>query len=434
MFFLSIINSNPLIFLNFVYFSGIGTALTTTLPQVVIGQHFKKYRATASGIAFSGGCVGSFMFPALIEHLLYTYDLGGTFLLISSFIMHVIPAALILKTPSWSNRKKTIIKKASEDEFEKQRTTVPRTLMQEGKGDGTGFTDDNLPQVESNGIESSSPLLCGKGKASERQRMFRCDVDSDFLWKNKHLLIKLLTDNSTLSYEKSRATLNGIYHSDDLVMKDIELLLRQSGNHSPNGNLCSQADTSCITPPVFLENERKSPESEDVHFSNGRLKCETLNGEVDTISIDYLAYYVEKLFQGDRDNILREFKDLDEQKTAEKILLELEKLQDSLSSKWRDALDVESNKSSKRSNTFNAHIRTALRLYLKPMFLLICFCRAVHFMTFVPAVTTVVDFAMDRGLQPEDGKYTIGALSLGDLMGRLCFGWITDYGYVTLPR
>ncbi|GIY32206.1 monocarboxylate transporter 9 [Caerostris extrusa] len=85
-------------------------------------------------------------------------------------------------------------------------------------------------------------------------------------------------------------------------------------------------------------------------------------------------------------------------------------------------------------NTFFRHIVTAMKLYKKPLFLLICLCRAVHFMTFIPIITTVVDFIMDKGLVEEDGKYAIAALSLGDLLGRLCLGWITDRGYLSLAK
>ncbi|KAG8172018.1 hypothetical protein JTE90_016058, partial [Oedothorax gibbosus] len=54
-------------------------------------------------------------------------------------------------------------------------------------------------------------------------------------------------------------------------------------------------------------------------------------------------------------------------------------------------------------------------------------------MTLVPVMTVVVDFVMDKGLREDDGKYAIAALSLGDLLGRLCFGWVTDKGYMRLP-
>jgi MFS family permease len=81
--------------------NGVGTALVTTLTTVVVGQYFDKYRTTASGMSFSGACIGSFIFPPLMEELLHVYGLAGSFLIIAGIIMHVIPAAMILRKPIW---------------------------------------------------------------------------------------------------------------------------------------------------------------------------------------------------------------------------------------------------------------------------------------------------------------------------------------------
>ncbi|GFU40622.1 hypothetical protein NPIL_134561 [Nephila pilipes] len=87
---------------------GIGVALGNTLNAVVVTQHFVKYQVTASGFAFSGSCFGSFFLPALMEHMLFRYGLAGSFLLTGGLLMHTIPAAMILKEPSWMRRKDTI--------------------------------------------------------------------------------------------------------------------------------------------------------------------------------------------------------------------------------------------------------------------------------------------------------------------------------------
>ncbi|CAL1273196.1 unnamed protein product [Larinioides sclopetarius] len=116
---------------------GIGTALTTVLGQVVIGQYFKKYRTTAIGMGFSGGCVGSFLFPTLMEWLLYNCGIEGTFLIISGIIMHCIPASMILKKPPWLTKKPA---KASQNgvtqeannysiKYEKERNESPENVM-----------------------------------------------------------------------------------------------------------------------------------------------------------------------------------------------------------------------------------------------------------------------------------------------------------------
>jgi len=80
------------------------------------------------------------------------------------------------------------------------------------------------------------------------------------------------------------------------------------------------------------------------------------------------------------------------------------------------------------------HIKTAIKLHRNPLFLLICLCRGVFMLTFIPLVTIIIDFAMDQGLKQSTGKYIIAILSLGDLLGRLCLGWINDSGLLSLPR
>lgn len=82
-------------------FLGLGFAFANTLFQVVVNQYFEKYRATASGIALSGACVGSFVFPFMIEEILETFGLSGGFLILGGIIMHVLPPSLLLKSPPW---------------------------------------------------------------------------------------------------------------------------------------------------------------------------------------------------------------------------------------------------------------------------------------------------------------------------------------------
>lgn len=84
--------------------SGLGVALGNTLFQVIVNQYFLKYRATASGIALSGACLGSFVLPVVLEYMLTNIGLSGTFLITGGFIMHVLPAAILMKEPPWIKR------------------------------------------------------------------------------------------------------------------------------------------------------------------------------------------------------------------------------------------------------------------------------------------------------------------------------------------
>ncbi|GIY11842.1 MFS domain-containing protein [Caerostris darwini] len=80
-------------------FRGIGNGLVVTLNPVLIHQHFKYQKATATGIAYAGASVGSFALPPLIEYLLGAYGFKGCFLLIGAIILNGLIPAFIAKSP-----------------------------------------------------------------------------------------------------------------------------------------------------------------------------------------------------------------------------------------------------------------------------------------------------------------------------------------------
>lgn len=75
-----------------------------------------------------------------------------------------------------------------------------------------------------------------------------------------------------------------------------------------------------------------------------------------------------------------------------------------------------------------------LRVYKNPMFHLISLSLAVYGISFDPLTTVIVDYAKDKGHDDYIGKYFISILALGDLVGRMCFGWVTDKKFLSLPQ
>ncbi|CAL1289225.1 unnamed protein product [Larinioides sclopetarius] len=72
-------------------------------------------------------------------------------------------------------------------------------------------------------------------------------------------------------------------------------------------------------------------------------------------------------------------------------------------------------------------------LYKNPVYLLISMNVATYFWLFIPILTVVVDFSRDKGVPTENEKFLIHAITLGDLIGRLCFGWVTDKNVLSFP-
>uniref|UniRef100_A0A4D5RL20 Putative monocarboxylate transporter n=1 Tax=Ixodes scapularis TaxID=6945 RepID=A0A4D5RL20_IXOSC len=95
-------NSMPFL----VVFLGIlhGTSLGFfSLFNTVIGEHFSRYRAIASGIASSGYTIGGLVFPPLFQVLFDEYGLRGGLLLCGAIASHALGGALFYRLPPGAN-------------------------------------------------------------------------------------------------------------------------------------------------------------------------------------------------------------------------------------------------------------------------------------------------------------------------------------------
>ncbi|GFS78989.1 hypothetical protein NPIL_269191 [Nephila pilipes] len=79
----------------------IGFGLSTVIHMMIINHYFDKYKASALGLGYSGDCFGTFAFPVIMENLLSTYGVRGTFSILGGIVLNVIPMALLLKKPPW---------------------------------------------------------------------------------------------------------------------------------------------------------------------------------------------------------------------------------------------------------------------------------------------------------------------------------------------
>lgn len=126
-------------------FSGIGVALGNTLFPIIINQYFLKYRATASGLSLSGACVGSFILPFAVEYMLRNFGLKGTLLITGGFILHVLPAALLMTEPSWIKRNTKIKQKSVSGIESRKLKSLPPV--------------QNLEKIREGVVETSAPSI-----------------------------------------------------------------------------------------------------------------------------------------------------------------------------------------------------------------------------------------------------------------------------------
>ncbi|KAF8782659.1 Monocarboxylate transporter 9 like protein [Argiope bruennichi] len=297
---------------------GLGVALGNTLFQVIVTQYFEKYRATASGLALSGACLGSFVFPILTEYMLDTLGLAGSFLVTGGLVLHVLPAAIMLKEPPWIQRD---IKEKEKVEAKKQLSNV-------------------------------STVSKKISKSTHSMSIIQEDETS--------------TDSQNVSVVKRSSSSNSsAYHED----KDKESNSRDANNMTYGIDNPSYAGSS-------LElNKKKSDQNRDEVVPRERLR---------TISIGEVS------------------------------------------------LTIKSPPPEHQQET--SIYKGTMKLFRDPMFHMISLSLAAFAMLFDPALTVIVDYLMDKGVTEEIAKYFISILSVGDLLGRLCFGWVTDRNYMSVSN
>ncbi|GFT69285.1 uncharacterized protein TNCV_2334571 [Trichonephila clavipes] len=111
-----------------------GFGLATVLIPQVLSYHFSRHMDKAVGLTFSNECIMFFALSPMTEVLLKTYDLSGTFLILSGLLLHTVPAALLLEIPETSNaRCNTLIE--------------PSTQQRESKPDLNTTEDGNIDAI-----------------------------------------------------------------------------------------------------------------------------------------------------------------------------------------------------------------------------------------------------------------------------------------------
>ena len=89
--------------------SGFGGSLCFAPCLVVVTRWFEKRRTFATGIASSGAGFGSFIFPPLVEFLLFYYGFRGTMLILGAIGLHGVLSGIVMVNNKSQYRKKDIV-------------------------------------------------------------------------------------------------------------------------------------------------------------------------------------------------------------------------------------------------------------------------------------------------------------------------------------
>lgn len=116
--------------------AGIANACLFGNGLVMIGNYFKRIRTIANGIALSGASVGTFAIPPLMEFLLQTYGLGGTYLILGGLYLTVAVCGALYRPVKFytRNRKKEKVDEKEllhEDENDSTRKRINVQMNQE---------------------------------------------------------------------------------------------------------------------------------------------------------------------------------------------------------------------------------------------------------------------------------------------------------------
>ncbi|RWS16307.1 monocarboxylate transporter-like protein [Dinothrombium tinctorium] len=76
---------------------GFGIGLTFVQIPAIVNQYFVKFRASANGLAMSGGTIGAFVFCPLTSYCLRHFKLDELFLILASITLFSIPISLFFK-------------------------------------------------------------------------------------------------------------------------------------------------------------------------------------------------------------------------------------------------------------------------------------------------------------------------------------------------
>ncbi|KAG8185733.1 hypothetical protein JTE90_000720 [Oedothorax gibbosus] len=356
---------------------GLGLGLGSILIPVKINQYFDKHRATAIGISYSGSCLGSFILPSIVEMLIDTYGLSGTFLILSGMVLHCVPAALLLRNPNFVIESS---KQHIHQNFENERQSIIS-----GK------------EVRLYTVKSQSDLKI-KAASDPLRRKFGNTSKNNPMVPNQ--IFKCLSC-SYLSYQ---------INTSDLPKG--EQMLNNDSKEKWQGNR-TESEGKCVI------NNKLNQNSESSNYYNSSVKINPFIWKTESgYSLPFSCSNISstKLVQDDKR--LNQFKNLG-YFNSQYINSESDIAENQCKNSDPATVQDPKNKS------------TIFSMIYDPVFILITVTNALYNFTFVCMISVIVDFARDIGVDATGDKFILMSLSVGDFIGRVGLGWVTDGGYMS---
>ncbi|GFT61339.1 hypothetical protein NPIL_609611 [Nephila pilipes] len=465
---------------------GIGFGLSTVIHMMIINHYFDKYKASALGLGYSGDCFGTFAFPVIMENLLSTYGVRGTFLIFGGIVLNVIPMALLLKKPPWIKDEKKSGKFAKNIV---QETTNPNKDNDDPMRLTVGYRSDGFLKFDEDLMPYSGIDVESKINSQNDPNNDCPPVNQDVMHQRCNELRHEISSNGGSLRSRCRdmkheiSSISGSFRSQSRCSGSVRLHRKTSEISELIRDSMSRHDS---LPPV-LEKEllrtgsihsehQKDGESvhdDDENDRNGGVQYSASMKKSRTSSfVGQMAQSIVNRVrsasfasQVAQDGLITSI----QQEQNEEFESQPEELSGILCQKLQK--DLQNDSEVGNENHYNAHgkelilssndaklagdtndsttshwtiqvketkkptiLQALIRTNAKPIFVLISMSMAVYAFLFVGVLTIIIDYAVDQGVSHDDGKFLIIGFSVADLIGRLGFGQVIDRKLVKIKN
>lgn len=376
--------------------------------MMVVGLYFDKYKASALGLGYSGDCFGTFAFPVIMESLLSTYDVPGTFLILGGIVLHVIPLAMLLKKPPWLELDKATGNFNNSSRFQIGRQNQAFENSTEDLGPQTQESNNKLTndhpiysnvvlrdrrvnclRYESGSMSGSLRSHSNRSEISEyiRENMERHDSLPPVLEKEPseghedNISGTFSINSSDLPNEsKSERTSRGVQHSDSLRRNRTDSM---NSSDIPNGT-----------------------KSRGVHHSDSMRKPRT-DSVISKVAHEIVnrmrtASFASQVAQDGFICNLQQDQQKEDPKPEDNLPVVPRRDSYVQKSPTENGLDKKSptelEEGVVESIQEDSVWRTLLKTNIKPIFVLISITMAVYAFLFVGVLTIIIDYAADQGI------------------------------------
>ncbi|XP_040078141.2 monocarboxylate transporter 2 [Ixodes scapularis] len=167
--------------------------------NVVMAQHFEKWRNTAFSVLFSVSSLSTFAIPPAIEFFRITYGIRGAFLLLGALMFNTLPGAIIVKSPAWMNRN---FNQGVKKKEKKSNRSILSEKLQSKRKDETVCSEASFPGTISaaSRIDATKDVLDWSTKVNNSQTPTEGTVQADELKETMKKFLSVLFWCDALSF------------------------------------------------------------------------------------------------------------------------------------------------------------------------------------------------------------------------------------------